>query len=247
MNIKKIYFVTDSLKNKIKEEIVSNLNSWCDTWSLSNSRNIGVEIVESTENMNFISYSLDKGQRIFATGIDLEFANLIFGKQADTVPKDEILEKIIKRSKEELLVCFINNIYEGPSKIFGSAPVGNEIFDKGVGIGDEWLIVRIKLYGYEIEIILIGDHLKFPRASNDKSISDMPGIKLKEMSNSVKLKIDIEFGNFDLKDVCDIKEGDVIASEKSIYSDFDLVLGEKKISSVKYGKIGNDMAVKLVK
>ena len=252
--VQRIIFLSPKLKSALSKNISACLKKWQSNWCFDTS-DITVDIAsdvpaEHSAKQHLLSYNLTQSDQVFlVSDNEISWPKLLFGNELAQVPDDDIFDKVVERAKTD----FFQNLF---SSITGSDTEKYTITEDPQALsvqkqrpGDGYFRCDIHFGGQYFSLGFLAINLSSKYFVSDNSGRAKPkltAVKANQLNGVVVADVELDLGEFKVADINNLAVGDVLTSERSIYSSFELSVGQKKLVSAKLGCQGSQKAVILL-
>ncbi len=243
-----IFFNTNQIED-IRLKIQSSISTWQAQWCFDNDE-LKVAFLgknKALESAKIYALPASKGSFFQLDTMDFKLKDVVFGRVLPSVPNDDVNEFVLTQAYTELLGSigdkFTRISIPGDSLV--SIDVTEDQLAKRESFpGDHSLAYEIEL-GLNKLVLNLSSELLSNLVKVAKNSSILDKVSLDSVKGTVSAELELELGEFQVRDISNLAVGDILTSSTSLYSDFDLKIRGKQIASVRLGKSGAKKAILL--
>ncbi len=170
--------------------------------------------------------------------------DLIFSRELQNIPKDEVLSHLIEDAKKQYIETLANALSGEAIAVYK-----NDAYrvPPSILVGDFSLAFRVSINGATLEIsVPIYESMSGVRPKTNRS-ETIRKLDVFLLPNEVQANIQLKLGEFDIGELKDLSEGDVLSSNVPLFQEFTVDINNTVVAQAFLGKQENQKAVLLHK
>lgn len=245
--MRRVYFLSESTRTNIKAACVEHLRTWRDSWCFS-----ALEVTVSVFKSNgedpsdlpcYVSQS-KPNSFFFLDDLGVDWKRLIFNEYINDVPSDDIADSLVEQAKLALVqtlqkILFLSEVNQ--------IAMGNMYFPtSSQQPGDGLAVIEFAIGSAEFKIhVPVDDWIE--KYIDSLSINKQPLIPASSMvgQNEVTIEVELELGSYNIGLIKNLAVGDVMISDISVETPFNITLSQKPVAKAFLGKDGPQKAIYL--
>ncbi|WNO11332.1 FliM/FliN family flagellar motor C-terminal domain-containing protein [Teredinibacter sp. KSP-S5-2] len=182
---------------------------------------------------------------LFEQGTDWE--NIIYGKHASHIPKDDIAQKLKENATKELFSRIQGELFSSTSE--GKENGDNDSFETKSLYPAKSNFLGI-LFNYKTEsfaIIINLAKLKENISHSTTSKKTLSNEKISLVDKKIPINIRLSLGQYSINEINELTPGDILTSKVNISSLFDIYIDKNHISKCRPIRLEENRAIKVTK
>ncbi|VUD61720.1 hypothetical protein TDB9533_02877 [Thalassocella blandensis] len=241
-----IVFINSQSIEIAKEKLTGAITRWMQNWSF-NSDQLRVEfeglnqLLDEAESFTIQENSIPL-QVQFSEG---DWQDLVFNADGQNPPSDDVHDFVVKQAKANLLESVIEDLCGQHLKVLKKEKNGELSLPV---IGDWSIKFNVRLAHCELAMVVpVIEELSFVRPKNGASDIKLNALNIFDLPNTMTASVDLDLGSFDIADLKNLSEGDVLSSSVPLTQEFKLSVKNKVIAEAFLGKQSANKAILIQK